>query len=118
MFAWIATHRFAYPLLEALHIVGVAVLLGSLVLRVLGPRGQRLDDVCEPAGQLLTIWRSSGRCEIARQRAASAACGQRVVASNVHRRCEQAWQVADIKAGAPTISIAALASAPVACADG
>jgi hypothetical protein len=31
-FAWIATHAFAYPLLEVLHIVGIAALLGSLVL--------------------------------------------------------------------------------------
>jgi hypothetical protein len=31
-FAWIGTHPFAYPLLEALHIVGIALLLGSLVL--------------------------------------------------------------------------------------
>lgn len=32
MFAWIATHPYAYPLLEALHIVGIALLLGTLVL--------------------------------------------------------------------------------------
>lgn len=32
MFAWIATHPYAYPLLEALHIVGIALLLGNLVL--------------------------------------------------------------------------------------
>jgi hypothetical protein len=31
-FAWIATHAFAYPLLEVVHIVGIALLLGSLVL--------------------------------------------------------------------------------------
>ncbi|NJK45604.1 MAG: hypothetical protein HC933_16220 [Pleurocapsa sp. SU_196_0] len=31
-FAWIATHAYAYPLLEALHIVGIALLLGSLVM--------------------------------------------------------------------------------------
>jgi hypothetical protein len=31
-FAWIATHAFAYPLLEVLHIVGIAMLLGSLLL--------------------------------------------------------------------------------------
>jgi hypothetical protein len=31
-FAWIGTHPYAYPLLEALHIVGIALLLGSLVL--------------------------------------------------------------------------------------
>jgi hypothetical protein len=31
-FSWIATHAFAYPLLEVLHIVGIAMLLGSLLL--------------------------------------------------------------------------------------
>jgi hypothetical protein len=31
-FAWIVTHPYAYPVLEALHIVGIAMLLGSLVL--------------------------------------------------------------------------------------
>ena len=31
-FAWIATHTYAYPLLEVLHIVGIALLLGTLVL--------------------------------------------------------------------------------------
>ena len=31
-FAWIGTHAYAYPLLEVLHIVGIAMLLGSLVL--------------------------------------------------------------------------------------
>jgi hypothetical protein len=31
-FAWIATHPYAYPLLEALHIIGIALLLGSLVM--------------------------------------------------------------------------------------
>jgi hypothetical protein len=30
--AWIATHAWAYPLLEVVHIVGIALLLGSLVL--------------------------------------------------------------------------------------
>lgn len=30
--AWIATHACAYPLLEVLHIVGIALLLGNLVL--------------------------------------------------------------------------------------
>ena len=29
---WIATHPWAYPALEALHLVGVALLLGNLVL--------------------------------------------------------------------------------------
>ena len=31
-FLWIGTHAFAYPLLEVLHIVGIAMLLGSLLL--------------------------------------------------------------------------------------
>jgi len=31
-FSWIGTHAFAYPLLEVLHIVGIAMLLGSLLL--------------------------------------------------------------------------------------
>jgi hypothetical protein len=31
-FAWIATHTYAYPLLEVMHIAGIALLLGSLVL--------------------------------------------------------------------------------------
>jgi hypothetical protein len=30
--AWIATHAWAYPLLEVVHIVGIALLLGSPVL--------------------------------------------------------------------------------------
>ena len=38
-FAWIASHRLLYPALEVVHIVGIALLLGSLVLvelRLLG----------------------------------------------------------------------------------
>ena len=31
-FAWIASHRWLYPALEVVHIVGIALLLGSLVL--------------------------------------------------------------------------------------
>jgi len=31
-FAWIGTHAFAYPLLEVAHIVGIALLVGSLAL--------------------------------------------------------------------------------------
>ncbi|MGZ8261233.1 MAG: hypothetical protein ACXWUL_11925, partial [Caldimonas sp.] len=30
--AWIATHAYAYPLLEVLHIVGISTLFGSLLL--------------------------------------------------------------------------------------
>jgi hypothetical protein len=32
MFAWIVSHPFAYPLLEVLHIVGIALLVGNLAL--------------------------------------------------------------------------------------
>ena len=32
MFAWIVSHPLAYPALEVLHIVGIALLLGNLVL--------------------------------------------------------------------------------------
>jgi hypothetical protein len=32
MFAWIVSHPFAYPALEVVHIVGIALLLGNLVL--------------------------------------------------------------------------------------
>ncbi len=32
MFAWIVESTFAYPLLEVLHIVGIALLVGNLVL--------------------------------------------------------------------------------------
>lgn len=32
MFAWIARHPFAYPALEVVHIAGIALLVGSLVL--------------------------------------------------------------------------------------
>lgn len=38
-FAWIASHPWLYPLLESLHVIGIALLLGSLVvfeLRVWG----------------------------------------------------------------------------------
>lgn len=38
-FAWIASHRWLYPALEVIHIVGIGLLLGSLVLvelRLLG----------------------------------------------------------------------------------
>lgn len=32
MLGWIATHPFAYPALEVVHIVGIALLVGNLVL--------------------------------------------------------------------------------------
>jgi hypothetical protein len=31
-FAWLATHPYAYPLLEAAHVLGIALLVGSLVV--------------------------------------------------------------------------------------
>jgi hypothetical protein len=31
-FSWIASHTYAYPLLEVLHLVGIATLFGSLLL--------------------------------------------------------------------------------------
>jgi hypothetical protein len=39
MFAWIATHPFAYPALEVVHVCGIAMLVGNLLAlecRVLG----------------------------------------------------------------------------------
>jgi hypothetical protein len=43
MFGWIVSHPLAYPALEVLHIVGIALLLGNLALfelRVLGFGGE------------------------------------------------------------------------------
>lgn len=43
MLGWIVSHPFAYPALEVVHIVGIALLLGNLVLfelRVWGARGE------------------------------------------------------------------------------
>jgi hypothetical protein len=31
-FAWLGTHAYAYPLLEAAHVIGIALLVGSLAL--------------------------------------------------------------------------------------
>lgn len=42
-FSWIASHAWAYPALEVLHIVGIALLVGNLVafeLRVWGAAGE------------------------------------------------------------------------------
>ncbi|MFM7704712.1 MAG: hypothetical protein ACKO6D_07310 [Rubrivivax sp.] len=33
-FSWIATSTWAYPVLEVVHIVGIALLLGNLVARL------------------------------------------------------------------------------------
>ena len=50
--AWIATHPYAYPLLEALHIVGIALLLGSLVLLELRVWGFGVALPIEPLARL------------------------------------------------------------------
>lgn len=62
---WIVTHPFAYPLLEVLHLLGIALLVGNLVLleaRVLG------------AGRALPV------TELARLTAALAVAGFSLVA--------------------------------------
>ena len=58
-FAWIATHPWAYPALESLHIGGVALLVGSLVvleMRVWG-LGRAL-----PLGPLARLTLGAGLC--------------------------------------------------------
>ncbi|MBC7993200.1 MAG: hypothetical protein H7Z15_08170 [Rhizobacter sp.] len=40
---WITTHPWAYPLLEVVHILGIALLLGSLVLLELRVWGRALE---------------------------------------------------------------------------
>lgn len=51
-FAWIGTHAYAYPLLEALHIVGIAMLLGSLFLLELRVWGFGAALPIEPLARL------------------------------------------------------------------
>jgi hypothetical protein len=51
-FAWIGTHAYAYPLLEALHIVGIAMLLGSLLLLELRVWGVGAALPIEPLARL------------------------------------------------------------------
>lgn len=51
-FAWIGTHPYAYPLLEALHIVGIAMLLGSLLLLELRVWGFGTALPIEPLARL------------------------------------------------------------------
>ncbi len=51
-FAWIGTHAYAYPLLEALHIVGIAMLLGSLILLELRVWGFGAALPIEPLARL------------------------------------------------------------------
>ncbi len=51
-FAWIGTHAYAYPLLEVLHIVGIAMLLGSLILLELRVWGFGVALPIEPLARL------------------------------------------------------------------
>jgi hypothetical protein len=51
-FSWIATHTYAYPLLEALHIVGIGALLGSLLLLELRVWGFGAALPVEPLARL------------------------------------------------------------------
>jgi hypothetical protein len=51
-FAWIATHTYAYPLLEVVHIVGIALLLGSLVLFELRVWGLGAELPTQPLARL------------------------------------------------------------------
>ena len=51
-FAWIATHPWLYPVLEALHIVGIALLLGSLVVFELRVWGRGASLPADPLARL------------------------------------------------------------------
>jgi hypothetical protein len=51
-FAWIATHTYAYPLLEVMHIAGIALLLGSLVLFELRIWGFAAELPAQPLARL------------------------------------------------------------------
>ncbi|HET7795752.1 MAG TPA: hypothetical protein VFL64_20365 [Rhizobacter sp.] len=50
--AWITTHPWAYPLLEVLHILGIALLLGSLALFELRVWGLGLELPVRPLARL------------------------------------------------------------------
>lgn len=50
--SWIARHPVAYPLLEVLHIVGIALLLGSLVLLELRVWGAARELPLRPLARL------------------------------------------------------------------
>ncbi len=51
-FAWLATHAFAYPLLEVVHIVGIALLVGNLALFELRLWGAGCALPVEPLARL------------------------------------------------------------------
>ncbi len=50
--AWVASHPIAYPALEVLHITGIALLLGSLVLLELRVWGLAADLPLRPLARL------------------------------------------------------------------
>jgi hypothetical protein len=51
-FPWIASHAYVYPLLEVLHIVGIALLLGNLVLLELRVWGAAPQLPVQPLARL------------------------------------------------------------------
>ena len=60
---WIVSHPLAYPALEVVHIVGIALLLGNLVLlelRVWGLGAELPVRAAGAAGAALCRWRASG----------------------------------------------------------
>ena len=71
-FAWIATHPWLYPVLEAVHIVGIALLLGSLVLVETAPavvsKGSRRRPGGERDEQVSAL---HGRSSLVRRRRSS-----------------------------------------------
>jgi hypothetical protein len=52
MFGWIVSHPIAYPALEVVHIVGIALLLGNLVLLELRVWGLGADLPVQPLARL------------------------------------------------------------------
>jgi hypothetical protein len=57
---WIASHPVAYPALEALHIVGIALLLGSLVVLELRVWGAVPELPVQPLARLALVVTLSG----------------------------------------------------------
>jgi hypothetical protein len=64
-FPAIATSPWAYPMLESLHIVGVALLLGSLVLLELRVWGHATDIAIVPLARLALPVTLAGFCALA-----------------------------------------------------
>ena len=62
---WLASHPYAYPVLEMLHIVGIALLLGNLVLLELRIWGLARELPLEPLARLSLALAVSGFALIA-----------------------------------------------------